>query len=572
MFPWKNGLSGSSSDLAFAHATLSRAGFYRSLGARSPLGLARAAFGRHPGPWSILRYHAANTPNKPAVIEGDRVLTYAQWDAAVDALAEGLRERGVGPGVSVIIMLRSRSEFPLTQGAVARLGGIAASVYWKAPVDELRRLASHCAARVIVFEAERAAVVREAARDLEIPDDRCVAVGPAQGLPTIASISRKPRWPLMDASGRAGILMYTSGTTSGVPKGTLRTFPTGGLFPLLGVTDATRMRSDDIHLQTLPLHHGTAFGFVSMSHLLGSTVVILGDFEPRAMLRTIAAQRVTHVSSGPALLHRLVTDLSDEEIRAYDTSSLRAIYCAGTRLSVPLCKRLRELFGDILYNVYGATETGNNMVASPQELATAPGTIGRPVYGTSIWLRDEAGHEVPQGQIGEVFIESPTQLAPYFKAPELWAQVARDGVATTGDLGYRDEAGLVHILGRKSEVIATRGGPVIPVQVEQVFERHPAVCEVAIFGSKDAQGRARVTCVVVPHRGRALDEGELRRYAEAELAEHARPELVCFRDVLPRNATGKVDKLLLAAELSRLERSDRGERNGVTHQVAQGAV
>ena len=167
-----------------------------------------------------------------------------------------------------------------------------------------------------------------------------------------------------------------------------------------------------MHLVTCPLYHSTAFGFLSMHAILGATAVIMDEFKPEAFLQHVERYGVTTTALVPTMLHRVLA-LPPETLARYDTRTLRAIFSGGAPLPGPLAIQAMDHFGDILFNFYGATETGLVTLAKPEDLRAAPGTIGKPVPGNEIRLLDDAGREVAPGQVGELYARNKMLVAGY---------------------------------------------------------------------------------------------------------------------------------------------------------------
>ncbi|MGH7272691.1 MAG: AMP-binding protein, partial [Polyangiaceae bacterium] len=245
-------------------------------GVRSAPGV--LAKGRNPS--VIFAFHAANSPNKPAVLWRDRCLTYLQLDARMNRAAAGLQRRGFRRNTSVIIMMRNRPEFLEVQAGAGRLGAAAVSVSWRSTAAELVYLAKHCGAKAIVFEADLWPVVEQAKKGLaDLTDRDFIAVGgnpPGCGRYEQDLLAPKGAMPEVEAGVEedAAVVIYTSGTT-GKPKGAVRKFSKDGMHAALQFIGETPIRADDVHLVTCPLYHSTAFGFLAFNAFFGGTAVLM---------------------------------------------------------------------------------------------------------------------------------------------------------------------------------------------------------------------------------------------------------------------------------------------------------
>jgi fatty-acyl-CoA synthase len=508
----------------------------------------RAAIGaiksRTQNPSQLYRIHAINNPRKAAILSRDRVISYEELDERMDRLAAGLSARGFGRGSSVVLVMRNRAEFVELTGALARIGGPAVSVSWRSTPSELVYLANHCGARAVVFEDEFWPVVEQAKRELPNIDAKnfiCLDGTVAQATSYSDLIANTRDFAVeKGAIEDAAVVIYTSGTT-GKPKGAVRKFPKDALPAALRFIAETPMRSDDVHLVTCPLYHSTAYGFLTLTSVLGATVVLLDEFKPEAFLRAVEKHRATTTALVPTMLHRLMA-LGPEVLAAYDTRSLRAIFVGGSPLPGPLSIQVMDHFGDILFNFYGATETGLVTLGKPDDLRASPGTIGRAVPGNEIRLLDDAGNDVARGEVGELYVRNKLLVAGYHEDESATRASMRDGFFSVGDLARQDRDGCYFIEGRKRDMVISGGVNVYPAEVEGVLEQHPEIAEVAVVGVSDPEWGERVRAFVSLHPGAALDEATLKLWLRERLAGPKQPRDIVFLPSLPRNPTGKVLK------------------------------
>ncbi|MFO0678659.1 MAG: AMP-binding protein [Polyangiaceae bacterium] len=521
-----------------------RSGLARNLTAAGVRELVRIVASGSGTPDRIYRLHAANSPNKTALVFRDRSWTYAELDGRIERIASGLAARGFARGRGVVLMTRNRPEFIEINAAASRVGVPAVSVSWRSTAKELAYLVEHCGAEGIVFEDTFAEVVAEARKDLpRVSDDRTFAIGdvPSWARPYESLVADRVDYtPPANAAEDAAVVIYTSGTT-GKPKGAVRKFPKQAITGALQFIGETPMRSDDVHLVACPLYHSTAFGFMAFACLLGGTIVLMDDFKPEIFLAELARHRVTQTAVVPTMLHRTLA-LGPEVLRKYDTRSLRAIFACGAPLPGPLAIETMDAFGDVLYNCYGATEIGLVTVATPEELRAAPGTIGHPITGNVIRLLDEKGDGVPDGEVGELFAKNRLLVAGYHQDEKATNESMSEGFFSVGDLARRDSAGRYFIEGRKRDMIISGGVNVYPAEVEGVLEGHPDVSEVAVVGAPDADLGERVRAFVVKRPGSTLDDAVLKTWARERLSGAKVPRDYVFMDALPRNPTGKVLK------------------------------
>ncbi len=533
-------------------ARLSRqSGMLWSLTKPGVMELARVFASGSQNPSLIYRVNARNTPSKPAIIWRGRTTSWAELDERIDRLAAGLARRGIGRKTSVILMMKNRQEFVEMGAAAARGGAAAVSISWRSTPKELAYLATHSGARGIVTEPELLHVLEQAKDDLpaQFLENVFLVGGSANttGPVRTTALDQLYEEPAPKNGGigtandeDAAVVIYTSGTT-GKPKGAVRKFPKDTMQAAFRFINETPMRVDDIHLVTCPLYHSTAFGFMSLSAILGQTVVLMDDFKPEAFLELVDRHGVTTTAIVPTMLHR-VLDLPLDTRKKYDARTLRAVFSGGAPLPAPLAVDFMDAFGDVLFNFYGATETGLVTLAKPADLRAAPGTIGKALPGNDVRLIGEDGKDVRPGEVGELYVKNKMLVSGYHNDEEATKSSMVDGYFSVGDLARRDVSGHFFIEGRKRDMVISGGVNVYPAEVEGVLEQHPDVAEVAVVGVPDREWGERVRAFVVKKSGAELDEGALKVFARERLAGPKVPRDFVFIDALPRNPTGKVLK------------------------------
>jgi fatty-acyl-CoA synthase len=503
-------------------------------------------------PSLLFRYMAANEPHRAALVGlsappgggvvEERAYSFHEMNDRIDRIASALHANGVEPGDRILVMVKNRPEFVLLQIAADRLGCGAVSCSNRSAPRELEYMVNHSGAKAVLFDVDTAATVREAMGGLrEVGRERCISVGGAtDGFASLDACMAGVREAPPRTREEGALLMYTSGTT-GKPKGAVRRYGAGATAAALAFIGETPLEMGEVHLAVCPLYHATAFGFVSFSYLLGSTVLVMREFRPEAFLAAVERYRVTTTAVVPTMLHRLV-ELGPEVVRRYDTSSLKAIFTGGAPLSAPLATEFMDLFGDKLFNFYGATETGVVTCASPADLRAAPGTIGRAVPGHDVRLLDEQGRACADGEVGELYVKSAMLIDGYHADEEGTRASMREGYFSVGDLARRDARGYFFIDGRKRDMIISGGVNVYPAEVEGALHEHPAVAEAAVVGVPDPEWGERVRAFVALKPGAEADEDALKAHCRAWLTGPKVPRDFVFLAALPRNPTGKVLK------------------------------
>jgi fatty-acyl-CoA synthase len=504
-----------------------------------------ASLGRgHVNPASSLRLHARNSPERVALVARDRSYRFGELDALVDRLGASLRRRGVARGEPVAVVLKNRPEFLMLQYALGRLGAAAVNASWRSTPDELAHVIADSGARWLF--ADEASLASAEAVAPKLDPGRVVVVGGAPGrFAAFDELLEAPAGGALDDDPEGGsLVLYTSGTT-GRPKGAVRTFPRDALTQTLRFLEAAPMHNDDAHYAACPLYHATAYAFVNMTFLLGARVVIGEEFHPVAFDEAVRRHGVTTTALVPTMLYRLVEAAGRGELPSPPPRSLRAIFVGGAPLTPSLASAALDAFGDVLYQFYGATETGIVTFATPGDLRRAPGTIGRALRGNDVRLLDEAGAPVADGEVGELFVKSLWTFDAYHNNQAATAASTRAGYFSVGDLGRRDAAGYYFLAGRKRELIISGGVNVYPAEIEAALAEHPDVAEAAVVGVPDDEWGERVRAYVVARPGRSPEAADLVAHCRARVSGAKVPREVFFIDALPRNPTGKVIKRAL---------------------------
>jgi len=485
--------------------------------------------------------------NTAAVFQG-RSWTFRECDELVENLRSHLvRDFDVQKGDTVAMLLPNCFAYFTAYWATVKIGAIVTPVNTRLRATELEHVVANSEANVVFVHADCWAEARETLAG--VPQIlRFITVGfEEEESACFEKLIAANAGPVDDpaiAGEDVAILMHTSGTT-GKPKGAVMR-NCDLLFNVKCAIIAQSFRHEDIHLLVVPMFHATAlYSMLPSCAYLGSTVVITPESNVRELAKLIAQHRVTTFFGVPTMFHFLATLKGLDE---FDLSSLRLIAYAGSTMPPSTIRRLRErLPGVALHNFFGLTETISMTHVLPSEDAIERGSsIGKPL--PEVWTRiiDENGNELPRGEIGELCFKRENVVQYYWNQPGLLDESITDGWFRTGDLALIDEDGYVYLKGRRKEMIIVGGENVYALEVEQVILQHEKVHEVAVVGVEATGVRTYlgelVKAVVVPKPGESLAELEIKRHCAERLASYKVPQLVEFRDELPRNPTGKVLK------------------------------
>jgi acyl-CoA synthetase (AMP-forming)/AMP-acid ligase II len=508
-------------------------------------------FDLHPA--AIWSFHAANSPDRVALVEGGRRFTWREANDRINRLANSLRALGAKPGSRVATMLHNSIEWFEAVGAIQKIGASVVFVSYRYTAPEARFLFEDSGADLLVFDAESTEVALTAWRESGRRDGKAIVVGPSPpaGLVAYESLLRRGTAEEPPAELRRGgsrTFQYTSGTT-GRPKGAVRDVSRAGPGALVGLLRRVPLRRTDRHLVAAPLYHATGAGFAMIHVALGATVHVLRRFEPLEFLRVVDRERITTSALVPTMLQALV-DVPIERRKRSDTSSLRILVTTGSVLSQSLDEAVRRAFGEVLYDLYGSTEMAQVTVATPADRRARPGTIGRAIPGVEVTLLDEEGRPVADGEVGELFAKSDLTVEGYHGARSSGSESRLGGYFSVGDLAVRDSRGYLRLVGRKTDVVISGGTNVYPAEIEAVLATHPAVREAAVVGVPDEKwGERLVAFVVAKPRSTLPSDAALVRFCRKSLAGYKVPRRFERVDELPHNPTGKVLKGELRARL-----------------------
>jgi fatty-acyl-CoA synthase len=509
------------------------------------------------GLWTTRRAELGG--DRVAVVDGERSLDYAALHERTCRAAAVLAGRGVARGDRVGLLLRNRSAYLETVFAAARLGAIAVPINARFTAHEIRRVLEDCTPKLLLHEADLAAVAEAALAGLPAPPGLLAC--PEAYEPALANATPLERVEPVTPDDPM-ILLYTSGTT-GVPKGALLPHRKT-LFNSLNAQLFFELRADDRVLVVLPLFHSFGLLILSLPTLYaGGRLLLAGRFDARETWQTVAEQRITFLGAVPTQLQALL----EAEPARDETRSLRFLFGAGAAVPVEQIRAF-ERRGILLKQGFGQTETSILCCLEARDAVRKAGSVGRPVFHADVRvvrLEDlegppESWRRTGPGETGEIVVRGPITMLGYWQRPEASAETLRGEWLRTGDLASVDEEGFLSLVGRARDLYISGGENVYPAEVERVLAEHPAVAEIAVVGVPDPRWGETGCAFVVPTAGGDFDDAALRVWAAERLASFKLPrEFVPVRE-LPRTETGKVQKHVLAerATAADTEPSDRG--------------
>ncbi|MEO7200302.1 MAG: class I adenylate-forming enzyme family protein [Dokdonella sp.] len=494
---------------------------------------------------NIARQHPAHIALSDA--SGD--LSYAALWEASQRLASHLQQRGCRQGDRIALILPNRNEAVIANYAAWLLGAVFVPLNAQARQRDFAVWLQHAQARFLIHESGQADI-DAAVAELSQPPQRIVLAARNASTPVPASADwqtamQQPCWSgiLPDGDALAAIL-YTSGTT-GAPKGVMLSHA-NFVANVDAIVSYLELQASDSIATILPFYYSYGASVLHTHLRVGARVLIEQNLVfPHLLIETLARERISGFSGVPSTYSLLLDRVALED---YDLSALRYLTQAGGPMTPALTKRLRAALPQArLFVMYGQTEaTARLACLSPELLEQKLGSVGLPIAGVEIAIRDSDDQPLPAGVTGQVCARGANVMQGYWHDAEASAATLKDGWLHTGDLGHLDDDGFLHLLGRRSDMIKTGAHRVHPLDVEEVIAEYEGVREVAVIGIDDAVLGQAIKAIVVPCAGVSLNPRSIQAHCRQRLAMYKIPKLVEFIDQLPRTASGKLRRAELA--------------------------
>jgi long-chain acyl-CoA synthetase len=494
-----------------------------------------------PEHWASLR------PDAPAVIHGERVLSYGEWNDKADRVAEGLSAAGLRAGDRLGMRFRLCFEWFVIQRALQKLGVAQVAVNWKLTPSEAAYIVGDSEAKGLACDD------RDPSGWVEEGVDLLVTVGQKPGgaglryEDLVQTAGATPRYgPL-----RPTMILYTSGTTGaprGVPPVDLATADIARLQRYIASVGRVPPHPGEARcLITLPVHHGAGPAAATGACGSGGTAILLDPYDPEEALRLIARHKIQLWTAVPTMLLRIQA-LPEDVLGHYEMSSITAL----TTGAAPVPQSLKEwvvdkLGDDVLWEAYGASETGMISYAAPEHQLAKPGTSGVPYDGVEIAIVDEGWNRLPTGETGEIAVNTPVVINRYLGADELGEETVSDGFYRTGDVGHLDEDGFLFITDRIKDMIVAGGVNIYPAEIEKALVEHPAVVDAAVIGIPQEDFGEQPLAFILGDSTATPTAGDLLSFLDGRLASYKKPRQFVFVDELPTSPMGKILKTELRA-------------------------
>ncbi len=504
-------------------------------------------------------HFALSTPDQPAVINArdGSVITYGELDAAANRLSQLLRSSGLQVGDHVAICLENHSRYFEVIWGCHYAGLIYTACSSRLTSDELTYIINDCGAKAFItskYMADQAAEISDLIPNVHL---RLMLDGAIQGYENFEQAVAAYPSTALDNRIDGIDMLYSSGTT-GKPKGIKLAVPSNPLGSPNGVALFGQMlfamNENSVYLSPAPLYHAAPLRFNMALHRLGGTTVIMDHFDPEEFLRLAEKYKATHSQLVPTMFVRMLK--LDEHVRTkYNVSSLVNAFHAAAPCPIEVKRTMIDWWGPIIHEYYAGSEGNGFVYCNPEQWLAHPGTVGIAMLGV-LHILDDAGNELPTGEIGTVFFESPSEFE-YHNDPEK-TKASRDllgrGWTTLGDIGYLDDEKFLYLTDRKAFMIISGGVNIYPQEAENVLINHPKVIDVAVFGIPNDEFGEEVKAIVQPETMPASEQEaevlskELNAYCRKSLADFKCPRSIDFRTELPRHPTGKLYKRLLKDE------------------------
>ena len=524
-------------------------------------------------PQDTLTAMAAALPDKTAIVddrpgEPVRSLTYRQFNAYVNRLANGLLDLGVASGDTVMWLGQNSIEVSAFGHAARKIGTVSVPLNYRLTDEESLYVINNSDAVLVFADTPFADMLDRIRSRLTSVNDVVIVsgdgpTGERAAAPVVAihpgQISESDILGSTEepppAPNPGKVMIYTSGTT-GNPKGAVRdaaygSEQTGALIQMLSY------RPDDVYVTCGPLYHSGPGAFASLGFLMGHTVVVQHKFDPEDWLRLVDTYGCSTSFSAPTPI-RMIVNLPTEVKERYDTSSMRVMVANAAPWPFALKEAyVKDFPPESLWEVYGSTELGVNTVLAPDDQLRKPGSCGQPAPMVEIALYDEERNLITEPNVpGEVFIRASSVFETYHKAHDRYEEDEHAGWHTVGDIAYRDDEGFYYICDRKKDMIISGGMNIYPAEIEAALERHPLIFEAAVIGVPSEEWGESVMAVVVPKTvgsSTPLSVADVEGFARTQLAGYKIPRVIEFVDEIPKTGSNKILKRALRERFAAVE-------------------
>jgi len=492
-----------------------------------------------------LQRHAREIPEKAAVICGDSITNYLELNSLSNKLAYSLGAMGIQRQDKISFLMKNTVEFPLLYYALIKLGAVSIPLNSRYSGPELEFVLNHAETQTLIYDDTFSEIVEQIRPKLHYITRFIVHGRLGEGSFELLIEQGKDIAYETDINRQDEMIyFYTSGTTDD-PKGVILSYNNCIASSDMWIRGLGLNETDRIFVTTPLWHCSATTAFMLSAGRLGSTLVLLPDYETEEVLHVIQNQKVTFMWLVPSIM---VLMQENPEFEIYDLSSLNKVLCGGAPLGIDIIKRWKEALPELkIFNGYAQTEGATaGTLLTDEHIITKPNSIGKPLSEmVKIKVVDDTGCEAALGHIGEILIKGPNIMKGYFKNPTLTSQTLQHDWLHTGDLGYFDDEDFLCYAGRKKDLIIRGGENIFPEEIEDVLSKYPYILESSVIGISDKIFGEVVMALVVPRKDKTVNAFELIEHCKKHLADYKVPKYVELVQELPKNPTGKILKKIL---------------------------
>lgn len=496
----------------------------------------------------FIEYHGRHSPDRRALVFGNRTIDFAEYDKVANRVAHGLLARGVSPGSRIGFFGLNSPDFYFAFMGTAKTRAAFTPLNWRLSATELAHLIADSGTRLVIAERALAALWEAALAAAGVAVET-IWIDETDTLETLFADQPGTRPDIFISEEDIAVQLYTSGTT-GLPKGVMLSH---GGFNRMRLCEhlepAYEWEADDIFINPLPNFHLLSIGIAFQCLYNGVAISIVRQFDPGLVCAAIQRDRPSLLTLTPTMIQMLLDHPAAAET---DFSSIRLTLYAGSPISLGLIKRAIARMPGQFMQFYGATEAGGAFsILRPEEHdlddENSLQSCGRPLPLIEFRIVDTDGIDVPEGGAGELIVRTPAIMAGYWNQPAATAKALNRGWYHTGDVARRDEKGLYYLVDRMKDMIVSGGENIYSAEVENALSTHPDIAAVAVIGIPDTRWGEAVMACIIPKAGSLLDEASVVAHARGLLAGYKVPKRVSFVESFPMIASGKISKKDLRA-------------------------
>jgi len=489
---------------------------------------------------------ASKYPQKTILKLEKEDITYGAFNKRVNRLSHALISLGLQKGNKIATLFFNCQEMCESYFAITKLGGVLVPLNARLNHMELAGLINHCDAKALIFHTEFSPVVSKMRADITNIKHFIESRGKTddENLLYESLLEKQPEHePGIEITEEDDFaVVYTAGTT-GKPKGCLLSHRNYIWGSLNGIMDMD-IRHEDKNLVVFPMFHTAGLSSFIQRVSMGNTLYLMKSVDIKTILEIIDREKITSLALVPTLFNAL---LRFPDLEKYDRSSVKYFTSAASIFPIELKNQTNKVFPNaVAGEIYGMSEeAGLGTRLLPKDVFRKIACVGQAFTEHEVRVVNENVEDVKTGEVGEIVFRGPVVMKGYYKDPEATNQVIKDGWLYSGDLAKVDEEGYIYIVDRKKDLIISGGINIYPREIEDVLYTHPKIAEAAVIGVKDSKWGETVKAIVVPEPGEKLTSEEVIDFCATNLASYKKPTYVDIVDVLPKTASGKIQKVLL---------------------------